>query len=412
MDLKRRLAQYDSLSRRARPAPGEAAPCGTEDPRTAAHAREATLHGLGLRPVEGAGGVAWRRDLLLGTPPPAAAQLEALAWLFPAAAGGAPEAADVLLLDAETTGLAGGTGTLAFLIGCAWWEGERLIARQWLLPEPGREPPLLDQLGELAARFRVVVTYNGAVFDLPLLRGRALLNRLPDPCGALAGWDLLPATRRLWGRRLPDCRQQTVEAQVCGLSRGADEIDGALIPQVYARYLREARPGRMPAVLRHNAADLEGMAAILGRTARAAAAALGAEHPGAGDWVWQDAWSAARLCERLRRKPQAAAWIEHALAARAAPGVRLEPGPPPQRLYADAVRILKRARAWPRVAALLDEGLALWGDLPWLHREAAVLYEHRLRSPERAWRHARALGEAGRLARLARKESGGAGASR
>ena len=124
---------------------------------------------------------------------------------------------DIVFLDVETTGLAGGTGTLVFLVGVAWWTADgALEVRQLFLPGPGREAPLLAELARVAARFRVVATYNGASFDLPLLRTRARLARRRDPFRHLVSWDLLVAARRCWGRRLPDCRQQTIETTVCG----------------------------------------------------------------------------------------------------------------------------------------------------------------------------------------------------
>jgi len=403
VDLSRRLAQLDALLKAPRSAAPPDAAARASAPADPA-AGERLSRRLGLAAVAGAGGEVWTRDdRHSGLPPPSPDALAALGRaLAPWTRGGAPAAPapscaeEILLLDTETTGLAGGTGTLVFLIGCAWWEGADLRTRQWFLPAPGREAPLLGAVADAARGRRVVATYNGAMFDLPLLRTRALLSRLPDPCAELSGWDLLRAARRLWGRRLPDCRQPTVEALVCGTPRDADDLPGALAPQAWFRWLRAGDGGDLEGVLEHNRRDLRGLAAILLRAARSAQD-LDGPPGGAGGIGWQDAWSAGRLHARARRTDLAAAWIEAALAGLP------EPAAAPEALYADAVRLLKRAGAWERAAQVLDLAHRATGGRPWIHLEAAILYEHRLRRLDRAWEHARSLGDARRLARLARK---------
>lgn len=410
MDLARRLAQFDALLKAPRSAEGSGvsapSPATPGDPAVVAR----VVSALGLTAREATGGEAWACDAVepAPCPPPEPATLVALAALFasrgaaaalPAADADAPApsaAGGLLLLDTETTGLAGGTGTVPFLIGCAWWEEGTLRTRQWFLPTPGREGPLLADLAAHARRFTAVVTYNGQAFDLPLLRTRALLARQPDPVAGLHGWDLLRVARRLWGRRLPDCRQPTVEAQVCGIVRDGDDLPGALIPQVYFRWLRAGDPGDLPRVLAHNRRDLRGMAAILAAAGTRAADLATLPSAGAAPaWPWADLWSAGRICERQGRRDLAVAWLAVALAAR--------DGGAPERFFADAVRVFKRGEAWTDAAMALAAALAAVGERPWLHREAAILYEHRLRDLARAHAHAQRLGEPARLARLARK---------
>jgi hypothetical protein len=217
VDLKKRLAQFDRLSARRPPRSAEenegAARPGTALNRDVAVAAAGRELGLVTRPE--AGGTLWLRD----HPPlpdlPAPARLPLFEGIFTRSVPPDLQAGDLLFLDTETTGLAGGTGSLVFLVGCAWWEDQGFQVQQFFLPGPGCEPPLLAALGDLAARFRAVITFNGNVFDLPLLRTRALLARRQDPCGGLESLDLLPAARRLWGRRLANCRQQTLESEVC-----------------------------------------------------------------------------------------------------------------------------------------------------------------------------------------------------
>ncbi len=387
MDLRARLARLDALQR---PAAARAAVDGTS--------REPALRAAGLRPVATDAGTVWARESHHAMPAPDLQHLAPPVILRSLPDG--TTAAHLLLLDTETSGLAGGTGTIVFLVGLAWWEDDRLVVRQLMLPGPGREEPLLAELQRIAARFRVVVTYNGNRFDLPLLRTRGILARRRDLLEGLASWDLLPAARRLWGRRLPDCRQGSVERAV-GRFRPGEDLPGSLVPAVWQAFVREGRGDRLPDVLRHNEQDMVGMAAIAGAVA-AAARRLAASGPDASPLPWQDCWSLARLAERIREDRRASAWIERAVATagRSLAEVR---SVPPEELVRDAVRILKRTSPPADVANLLERAHRWYGSRPWLEREAAVVWEHRLGDPARALAHARRLGDPHRLARLERK---------
>jgi uncharacterized protein YprB with RNaseH-like and TPR domain len=87
----------------------------------------------------------------------------------------------LLLVDTETTGLHGGCGTLPFVIGLAWLDGESLVVRQHFVPGPGHERPHLLRLAERLHASSVLVTFNGKCFDWPLLRTRFVMNRLAAP---------------------------------------------------------------------------------------------------------------------------------------------------------------------------------------------------------------------------------------
>jgi uncharacterized protein YprB with RNaseH-like and TPR domain len=406
VDLKKRLARFDRLSTRRslHPSGEDAEPVRSADAKDREEIMAAAGRELGLLARPRAGGNLWLREHPVLPHLAAPDGLPPLGSIFPRGLPHDLQAGDLLFLDTETTGLAGGTGSLVFLVGCAWWHAGGLQVRQLFLPGPGCEGPLLEALADLATRFRAVLTFNGNVFDLPLLRTRALLARRPDPCGGLKSLDLLPAARRLWGRRLPDCRQQTLENEVCGRRRGAGDIDGAQIPQVYFRFLQEGEIGLLPNVLRHNRRDMEGMARIfLAIAERAAGLALPPDPEQTADLPWEDAWANGRLCEMQGRHAAAAAWLAAALRrAGWSPGRDL-PREVPAVCCLDALRLWKRRRDWPAVEALLLASLRRFGDLPRLHREAAMLYEHRLGRLDAAWRHARALGEPGRLSRLSRK---------
>ena len=116
----------------------------------------------------------------------------------------------LLYLDTETTGLAGGTGTYAFLVGVGFFDGDEFEVRQFFMRDLDEEPALLTVLDETFRKFDGFVTYNGAGFDLPLLETRFVLGRRRFP-GDVFHVDLLGPARRLWSARLSDCRLGTVE---------------------------------------------------------------------------------------------------------------------------------------------------------------------------------------------------------
>ncbi len=400
MDLKKRLAQLDHLTRHRADSPRRVA--GSE---IDAGAEDVLCCRLGLQRLETPRGILWIREQTAPRPAPPAGPWPDFAGIFPPFPAEAPQPEDLLFLDTETTGLAGGTGSLAFLIGLGWWAGGSWHVRQYFLPGPGREVPILMALQDVAQRFRLVVTFNGNGFDLPLLRTRALLSRCEDPCAWLTSWDLLPAARRLWGRRLHDCRQQTLEVEVCGLGRGAGDIDGSQIPQAYFDFLQTGQPGLMPQVLKHNQRDVRGMALIFRSIlVRAGALPLG-PRSGQDELPWQDAWANGRVCEMRGESELAAAWLDQALHLGHAEGATVAGIPQLERFFRDAVRVLKRTGAWLQIEEVIQAGLGACGDRPWLHREAAILYEHRLGRLPEAWHHAQRSGESLRLARLARKLS-------
>src|SRR5206468_1922487 len=124
----------------------------------------------------------------------------------------------MLLVDTETTGLHGGAGTLPFVIGLAWFEGESLVVRQLFVPRPGQERPLLYRLAERLAMASVLVSFNGKCFDWPLLKARFVMNRIAG-VQALPHLDLLHCARRVFKRRLGSTRLQDLEEQVLGFTR-------------------------------------------------------------------------------------------------------------------------------------------------------------------------------------------------
>jgi uncharacterized protein len=183
------------------------------------------------------------------------------------AGGEVAEAHRLLYLDTETTGLAGGTGTYAFLVGVGFFDGDDFEVRQFFMRDLDEEPALLTALEEIFRRFDGFVTYNGSGFDLPLLETRFVLGRRRFP-GEVFHVDLLAPARRLWSDRLADCRLGTVEQHALRFTRD-DDLPGALIPTVYFEYLRRKRPDELPRVFEHNRHDILSLAALTGWVADA-----------------------------------------------------------------------------------------------------------------------------------------------
>jgi uncharacterized protein YprB with RNaseH-like and TPR domain len=164
---------------------------------------------------------------------------------------------DMLFLDTETTGLAGGAGTIAFLVGVGRFTGDHFRLRQYFLREPGEEAGLLHALQEDLENAGAIVSFNGRVFDVPLLEMRYMLGlRRHWSLSSLPQIDLLHPARRLWRRSLPDCSLGTIERTLLGVERSDEDVPGAQIPGMYLDYLRTGDAREMTRVLYHNAIDI------------------------------------------------------------------------------------------------------------------------------------------------------------
>ena len=166
-------------------------------------------------------------------------------------------------LDTETTGLAGGSGTYAFLIGVGSIDAQGFRVRQFFMRDYGEEPSVLHSLAAHLARFDVLITYNGKSFDQPLLETRYTMCRARHPFTRMEHLDLLHGARRLFKLRLENCRLVNLEYQILGLEREGD-IAGELIPYCYFEYLRTHRAFRLVPIFHHNVLDIVSLACLTG----------------------------------------------------------------------------------------------------------------------------------------------------
>ncbi len=164
-------------------------------------------------------------------------------------------------LDTETTGLAGGSGTYAFLVGIGSVEETGFRVRQFFMRDYGEEASQLHAVAEHLARFDVLVTYNGRSYDQPLLETRFRMCRARHPFARMEHLDLLFGARRLWKQRMENCRLSHLEQQVLGVERDGD-VPGSLIPYIFFEYVRTRRAMRLLPVFRHNVLDIVSLACL------------------------------------------------------------------------------------------------------------------------------------------------------
>ena len=191
------------------------------------------------------------------------------------AGGTSDDEARTLFVDLETTGLSGGAGTVAFLVGVGWFDLGAFQVRQFLLTSYATERALLCAVAECFDAAALLVTYNGKTFDVPVMETRWLFHRMPLPLESVRHFDMLHPARRLWRNRVGGeastdlgeaggCRLGTLERVLCDVNRVGD-VPGMEIPSRYFRFLRtgDARP--LEPVLEHNRLDLISLAAVAAR---------------------------------------------------------------------------------------------------------------------------------------------------
>jgi uncharacterized protein YprB with RNaseH-like and TPR domain len=294
----------------------------------------------------------------------ARADMLALLALDPSLAACDP--ARALFLDTETTGLSGGTGTVAFLVGLAYWDGgsgQTLVLEQLLVRALGEEAPMLQRLRERIEAASMLVTFNGKSFDMPLLRTRFVMTRQPSPAEP-PHLDLLHVARRVHGKHMADgCRLVAIERHVLGFER-VDDVPSCEVSARYMHFLRTGDPTALLGVIEHNAWDVVSMAALVGLYGE----------PEHGSLAARDLVGIARTLRRAGSLDRAMAVADSAV----------ERGSSPESLRARAD--IAKARG-DRERALTDfETLAATVDDASVRLELAKIYEHWLKAPARALR--------------------------
>src|SRR6516225_256284 len=283
-----------------------------------------------------------------------------------------PEPSRLVYLDTETTGLAGGTGTCAFLIGIGAIEGSQFVVRQFFLRDYPEEKAALIALAEVLRTYDGIVTFNGKTFDVPLLETRYRLSRLKSPFSGRLHLDLLHPARHVWKLRLESCQLTNLEKEILGITRKGD-VAGSEIPGIYFDYLRTGNARGLQPVFYHNALDIVTLAALTFEMAKAIGDG-GAETLKSS----LDLFGLSRLFERFGAVEQSVSACQRALAA----GL---PQPVESRALWQLAGQHKRRRRYEQAAELWME-LLRRSDAFAVEalEELAIYYEHRHRDVTRA----------------------------
>lgn len=293
----------------------------------------------------------------------------------------------ILFLDTETTGLAGGAGTVPFLVGVGFFAEKKFRVEQWILPKLGQEAPILRRLAEIMESFDALASYNGKSFDWPLLRSRFILNRVPLP-KILPHLDVLHCARRVLKHRINQqdrqkrmsMRLSDVEKSLLGFTRNGD-IPGSLIPARYFAFLRHGQGEVLDAVLEHHRHDIASVVAVLGELLRRI-------QDVESNTLAEDKLALAQLFIRGKRKNKAWTFVREAMNQKSQT----------LRFQATilAAKILVEQKNWSMAVACLNTSLQSESEKEPLtehlqaqiHLTLAKIHEHRLRDYKKALSHA------------------------
>ena len=279
-------------------------------------------------------------------------------WAGESAAGAGSDG-ELCFYDTETTGLSGGAGTLIFLLGTAWSEGEDLVLEQLFLSDFPGEEQFLQAAAERFSRHGAFVSYNGKAFDSRILASRFLMNRMVFEPGPQI--DLLHPARRLWRSIAGDCSLGSIERSILGVNREVD-VSGEDVPLIYFEFLKTGRPGLLPVVFAHNMTDVTSLArmyAAIGRLLDGDHTAVPVDERALGRWMLSRGSPAgARLLDGSFGRGNMEAGVELSLHH-------------------------KRGGEWERAAriwqTMVERSRSLFAAV-----ELAKYLEHRLREPDRA----------------------------
>ena len=275
-----------------------------------------------------------------------------------------PPVEEWVFLDTETTGLAGGSGTYVFLVGLGQIRPDGFEVEQYFLEDFSAEPRLLAALADRLAETPVVVTFNGKLFDLPLLETRYRMNRRRAPLTKAVHLDLLFPARTLWRLRTGSARLTELERTILGFEREGD-VPGHEIPRRYFDYLRTYDFAPLRPVLRHNAWDIVSLASLTARLFRSVA------QPETETEVLE-VFGLSKLCEKAGETNRAQILYERALSMGLPAEIEGIARRNLAQLYKRERSYERATKHWRRLTALEEESLAA-------HEELAICYEHRLR---------------------------------
>jgi uncharacterized protein YprB with RNaseH-like and TPR domain len=284
--------------------------------------------------------------------------------------------ASSVFLDLETTGLAGGTGTVPFLVGLGYYRDDRFKVSQFFLSDLAEEERLVRDVAQFFKDmdFRSVITYNGKAFDVPLLETRFTLHRTPFPVRDLPHLDFLFSARHLWKHKYDNCRLFNLAQQIAQAER-AEDIAGAEIPLRYFQYIRTGDFSLIEPILYHNQEDLLSLLSVV--VAGAVLVDRNREAAEKGDADALDLYGVARLFESAGDAARSAALLEKALEGRL-------PADVSHTARKKLSHHFKKNQAWEKAVSLW-QGMGA-GNEVFSFRELSMYFEHKAKNYEEAIR--------------------------
>jgi len=273
--------------------------------------------------------------------------------------------AQSLFFDVETTGLSGGTGTLAFLIGMGWLDNEHFLLRQYFLRRPAEERSVLSHFSSAAENFSAMISFNGKLFDLPLIQTRQMLAGMKQTVPPLH-LDLLQCSRVLWKNRLASRSLRSIEENLLGIRR-YDDIPGAEIPAVYFDYLRRGKTDRLKKVFQHNVLDILSMVTLLEKIS-CLGAGKNIEHPA-------EALALGRLCLETERTESGVVFLNKAASGE---------GSIASEAALELALFYKRRQHWPEAVTIWENLVLKTYKAVSALVELAKYYEHQVKNFEKA----------------------------
>ncbi len=273
-----------------------------------------------------------------------------------------------VFIDTETTGLAGGTGTLAFLTGVGFFEGNSFKILQYFIRDYDEEIAVLYSLSNLLKNFDSMVSFNGKSFDIPLLSTRYMLNRMENPVEKTFHLDLLASARRLYRERLESVSLSSLEINLLSLEREGD-IPGCEIPSVYFKFLRDRNPYPLKPIIYHNRMDILSMVTLTVSMARSFKAPFDST-----TCPNQDYYCLGRVFEDMGMIEQSIKCYEKALNVS---GVR-------EKSYTQLSLLYKRLERWQEAERLWINMAKYNINTVFALVELAKYYEHKLKDYDRA----------------------------
>ena len=271
---------------------------------------------------------------------------------------------ELLFFDLETTSLSIAAGSYPFVCGIGYTDGDSFITEQLFLESPAYEAAMLRYLLPFFVKSRAVVTFNGASFDMPIIKNRYMINRVYGFPLDIPVIDLLVPARRVFRNVYDSVSLQSMEKNLLGFERVGD-IPGFEIPDIYFSFQKTGDISRIADVIEHNRIDIVTMLFILSSLAEIFAAI---------DQKNFDSISRDSLFNVARHLYNADVTLFLELAGFLGPDIEEDTN-----VFEKFSIVLKREQEWEKALGFWESSRSLFSL-----REMAIYYEHRVKDFSKA----------------------------